>query len=519
VIVEERFLNKIEFDLTTKCNYRCIYCAAAASVNCGDSEISVDLFKNIISQIKYKTEVKLIGGEPLVYFQNKEYLYDLIFDNNFIYPTFVTNGSLIHKQKKLINHLQNNNFTMSVSMEGVGENYERLRKNGSWKQIINNITLISDIIKSKNFGSPSFLNIQYIATKTTINDLMDFIKVAEEVGVDMISIIHLLYSKSAEDIYNTKFEELFIEDPNFYYEKVKEVYDYLNLNKSNLSFSFKSILGKKDTYISEIYKNKKYNYDKLLDIEGLPKEYVDISCANQLQFVINSDSTISPCCGGRNLIMGNCKEDNIYDIFNNMNYQKLRTDLSTGVKPEYCCCTEVHENGNYSGADSSLRVNKLENKYKNYINTFNVFKEKNIDESIEFLEGQEKELYSFDTNSTLIWNELAGVYLYRKSDYDKANEYIDRILKIRPDNTAAIIKKAIILVNTEKYDQAIDVLNGIDKDKNILSYYWIGYALEKQKKKENSKKYYTEFIKLCDEKNELKDTWGYQHALEVIENG
>jgi tetratricopeptide (TPR) repeat protein len=142
--------------------------------------------------------------------------------------------------------------------------------------------------------------------------------------------------------------------------------------------------------------------------------------------------------------------------------------------------------------------------------------EEDLDKSIEYLEEKEKELYIFDTNSISVWNELAGVYLYRKSDYDNASKYIDKILKLNPNSIQALMKKGIMLVFQNKYKESIDVLNKISLNgtSNDIYYFWMGYAYEKDGNQKLCHEYYSEFLSLSKDEN----SWGYKHAEEILIN-
>lgn len=518
MILDERLLNQIEINLTNVCNYRCTFCAAAATINAPPREIPEDIFKNIISQIKYKTILGIIGGEPLVYFQNREHLYDYVFDNPNIYPLFTTNGSLINKQSYLLKKLQESEFAMLVSMEGMYSTYESLRKNGSWSNMVKSLKAVSDIISNKN-DNFSLLNIQYIAMKPTIEELMDFVKFAEDINVDKIGVIHLIHSPPAIKLYNTCFEELYINDAQYYLDKVMEVKEYLANNKSNLSFSCKRVLGEHVSYYSNSFLAKQRKLSEFMEYDKLviPKEYRNITCFRFLQYVIGSDLCVSPCCGGRNIVIGNCSQSNIYEIFNSEASQKVRRDLIKYDKPIYCNCAEVHQQGNYAGKSSSIKANVLEEKYKKYVKKFNEMKDNNIDAAISYLENVE--VYDFDRTSIIIWNELAGAYLYRKKDYEKAKYYIDKILDIHPYSSSAQLKKAVLFIETGEFEGAIKTLEQIRVPSEPLSYYWLGFAYEKINDVENMIDNYNNFINICERNNILMDTWGYKHAKEVIGNG
>jgi len=229
-------------------------------------------------------------------------------------------------------------------------------------------------------------------------------------------------------------------------------------------------------------------------------------------FVVDWDGTVAPCCGGRNLIMGNCNKNNIYDIWNGEIYQKLRDEVIE-TKPIYCTCSAIHNSANYSSSDDSQTSNNLQCEYKSIVEKFKSMIEIDIDKAIQLIEQQQ--IFDFDRNSIILWNELAGVLVHRKKDYLKAQKYIDKILNIDPYNIAAIIKQANIFIYTEKYEDAIIKLSNISevlKKEYPFINFWLGYAYEMQCKMDLAISCY----RLFTDDIEKDSSWGYKHAEEVL---
>ena len=57
-------LNGIEFKLTEKCNYKCEYCFSHSSDDKHACNDTVSNFIKLVSGMKEKSKIKLIGGEP-----------------------------------------------------------------------------------------------------------------------------------------------------------------------------------------------------------------------------------------------------------------------------------------------------------------------------------------------------------------------------------------------------------------------------------------------------------------------
>jgi MoaA/NifB/PqqE/SkfB family radical SAM enzyme len=502
--LDNKYMTNIEIDLTTQCNLRCRLCSSAGMVTGPKEELDIDVVRKIFHDINHPATVNLLGGEPFFYLVDKQDLYDDLFNNPNIHPKFTTNGILLKKQDKLLEYMQEKKWQINFSIDGYGEVYEHLRVGAKWEDAINSVKLANDLrLDNKN---PTYIAIQYIATKDTIKQLPDFLEIASEVGADQVGILHLLYSQSAHNAYGTNFQDYTIEDVEFYKKMLQKSVDRIKDKKLKLNFSSKNIEGDNFSCLNNP------NYSNFTHFVKKREIYNNYFCKQALIYVINTDGAVTPCCGGRNLVMGNCKEENIYDIWNGENFQKLRSDLLLGEKPLYCNCTAIHASNDYFGGNSSYRQNILINKYTSYIKEFKMILGDDVDNAIQYLEDKEKEVNDFNTDAIMIWNHLAGVYLYRKKDYQKTEKYCKKILKIKPNSEEALMKMANMKIFTEDFQLAIFLLNKIS-DRNSLKFYWLGYAHEKNEDFDSMLFYYNKFIQVGED----QDSWGYKHALELVQ--
>lgn len=501
--LDKSLMTNIEIDLTTSCNLRCRLCSSAGMVVGPQKELNVDIVRKIFRDIKHPCIVNLLGGEPFVYLTDKQDLYDDLFSNEYILPKFTTNGILLKKQMKLLDYMKYKSWQINFSIDGYGDVYEHLRVGAKWEDAIESIKLANNLRLSNK--DRTYITIQYIATQDTIKQLPDFMLIAADAGADQVGVLHLLYSQSAYNAYHTDFKNYIIDDIDIYKHYLREAVNKVKKENLNINFASKTIEGESFSCL---------NNPRYLDFNQFSKKrevYDNYFCKQALIFVINPDGAITPCCGGRNLVMGNCNIDSIYDIWNGSNFQQLRSDLLLDVKPSYCNCTEIHASKDFVGASSSYREDVLIKKYNSYIEEFNRIKEANIDDAILYLEAKEKEVFDFDTNSIMIWNNLAGVYLYRKQDYLNSKKYCQKILNIKPDSEEALIKMANIQIFTKEVDSAIDILTQLDT-KNILKFFWLGYAYEQKKDYCRMLVQYKRYIDLETAVN----IWGYKHASEMV---
>ena len=522
MVIDKKYLTSIEITVNTECNFRCRLCTSAGMINGPVHEMKPDLFKKIVREIDQKTLLHLVGGEPLLYFLDKQFLYDEIFKNPNIILQIVTNGSVIHKQNTLLRYLeQDKSCNIIFSGEACHQGYENLRVGGDWNIFLSNISLIVNLgKKNKNL----IICINYIATIQTMPYLKEFVEIMHNLGIHNIIVSNLFYSESAEKIYGINFNEHLITDIDTYKTEIKQVISFMEENKYNTNFYAKHVKGETLLYEGNrefLPIDNGHNAIKKL----MTKENLEIPCCWYPYYNLNIlwDGTVSSCCASNNLTLGNCENNTIYEIFNNTKISQMRDVVLSG-KPPYCVCNNaLRTKGQIESVQDVMRNFPLRAKYQEYIKQFQAMKEQDVDKAIEFLEEKEKETFDFDCFSSIIWNELAGVYLYRKKDYEKAEYYVNKILAIQPHHIASLTKLANILIFQKEYLKAIEKLNFLleEKCEDPLVKFWLGYAYELQGNKDKMYSLYRDFMFVCDNDKKYQhivETWGYSHAQEVMNN-
>jgi len=176
----------IEFEITNKCNARCIMCPPA--VHMGQDFLDTDLFKKI-SKDAFSMGVRkmcLTGGEPLLDKQifekikwAKKYGYD--------YIHLFSNGSLMGKsnQQKL---LKSGIDSLTISVDSaVKEEYEAIRKNLNYDTVISNIKSLFFLKQKFKFQKP-IIRINMVAQPANIKSRKIFIDMFKTFA-DIVEII------------------------------------------------------------------------------------------------------------------------------------------------------------------------------------------------------------------------------------------------------------------------------------------------------------------------------------------
>lgn len=162
--------HQISFDITNKCNLRCLHCYNSSGEN---DVIADELTDNeVLNFIKSLQDMELYnvcfcGGEPL---ERKKILIDsinLLKENKETHCTMVTNGILLDMATfyKLVDAGLDG---IQFSLDGLGENHDFLRnKNGAFEKVIDAISLVLN-------KSDLRLAISFTPTKYNISEFTNY---------------------------------------------------------------------------------------------------------------------------------------------------------------------------------------------------------------------------------------------------------------------------------------------------------------------------------------------------------
>jgi radical SAM protein with 4Fe4S-binding SPASM domain len=187
------FPKKINIDVSSICNYRCIMCPQK-SENIEQTNMTRAIFYKIIDDIS-KSETEEIQlhfrGEPLINPDLVDFIKYTKSKTNAIVG-FSTNCSLLNKTK--IEELCNSGINyIYLSIDGVTkETYEKIRVNGDFTNIIKNIHSLLEIVKERELNIKTYLSV--IEMNETQNEINDFIKYWSNYGIEKNNIYIKKYS-------------------------------------------------------------------------------------------------------------------------------------------------------------------------------------------------------------------------------------------------------------------------------------------------------------------------------------
>lgn len=271
---------------TNFCNLKCPLCPTGQGL--------IKRKKESLTLVKAKIVLDQLGpeivhlrlwnwGEP---FLNKDFFKIVKYAKKFkLFVNTSTNAFFLTKEiaKEIVD---SNLDELIISLDGASEEtYNKYRKKGSFKKVINSIKEVNDQKKLQNKKYPK-IKLQFIIMKHNQHEIKKIIQIAKEIGVD-----------------NLFFKSVGIMDSNL----KEDINKYLPTKKQFIRKSFKKIENKCDYLWEEI--------------------------------TINVDGSIVPCCRDSNnkYVFGNIFKQNFKQIWNNKKYQDFRKKVLENKKQINIC--------------------------------------------------------------------------------------------------------------------------------------------------------------------------------------
>ena len=189
-------VRQLQLEITSRCNFRCIMCDQAYRCIKG-KDLSIKDFETILSKFPNITTLCPQGlGEPLV---NPNFITMLdIAKKRGIYTYVNTNFGLFSEDIAKNLALLADSVTISFSA-GTKETYELVHKGSSFEKTINNIKMFMRQKKDLGQADPE-VELKFVIMSKNINELEEFIKIADELGIKKVYIDDLIPLKETKHL-------------------------------------------------------------------------------------------------------------------------------------------------------------------------------------------------------------------------------------------------------------------------------------------------------------------------------
>lgn len=225
-----------DFELGSTCNFECIMCSGeystAIRVNrekkkpyYSPYEENPEVFVNQLTPfLPHLKEMRFIGGEPFL--MKVHYgIWDKVIEiNPNIVLNVLTNGSILNKRVQ--NMLEKGNFKISISIDSlVKETYEKIRINGDFNQVMNNIAFFSDLMQKRGHT----MNFNLCVMRQNWEEIPDYFRYCNEHKIQVV--LHTVEFPVHCSLWNLSTFEL--KEILDFYEQTKLISDFDETTKSN----------------------------------------------------------------------------------------------------------------------------------------------------------------------------------------------------------------------------------------------------------------------------------------------
>lgn len=176
--------SKLELCFTSKCNIKCVMCFLEyMKYDGGRKELSSDMLLSNRSFLSKIDTFLVTGGEPLISKEAIKFIEGMVQDEELRNSELhlVTNGLLLHKVMHLLEKLPR--VRLSVSIDGVGEAYEKIRVGGKWSQLATNIDAFLD--RKESLAKDWKFDASCVLLKTSVEHLESLVDWIIEKNIDI----------------------------------------------------------------------------------------------------------------------------------------------------------------------------------------------------------------------------------------------------------------------------------------------------------------------------------------------
>lgn len=173
-IIVESFPVRYYFNFGLPCNLDCVMCSQEDLRARNYELLPANLFDNLSDYFQLAEQIGVIGGEPFVVPSARAFIQKFNVSPRLhnVRLALFTNGTLLHKHMDLFDRTPYINFC--VSLDSIGEGYERIRRGARWGRTEKNIHTVLDYGKSQGFDWR--MNIASVLMKTSLANILPYVR-------------------------------------------------------------------------------------------------------------------------------------------------------------------------------------------------------------------------------------------------------------------------------------------------------------------------------------------------------
>ena len=295
----------IMIELTNQCNLACTICPREYDFGkaMDKGNMTVVQAKNIIDEVwPYLDSIGLTGmGETFIYKDIVEIVDYIKLKNKGIIISVSTNAMLpnfIEIVSKLVNKID----TIQISIDGLGNVYESIRKKASFKTLENNLQQLVELCK----GTKTTLMLNMVVTKENYFQMPDLVKFADKLGIEYMDFSQL--NLAAVTNIDSSYYEFYRSDE---FSNVTSKLEIECSNSKNVTTN--------------------YNFKTETGFQKCPFPWS--------HYYICWNGYIAPCCAKpfpKELNFGNVFDNKVIEVLNSKNYFTFRKLWFENKTPDFC---------------------------------------------------------------------------------------------------------------------------------------------------------------------------------------
>ncbi len=296
----------IMIELTNHCNLACTTCPReyAYGKEMDQGMIGVDQANKIIDECwPYLDSIGLTGmGETFLYKEIGEIVDYIKSKNRGIIISISTNANLpgfMDRATPLIGKID----TIQISIDGLRDVYERIRKKASFKALDENLRMLAKRCK----GTDTTLMLNMVVTRENYHHMSGLVRYAEEIGIDYLDFT--LFNLAAVTDIDASYYEFY---------KSPEFIDAVSALESEIRKTEKVTVTNK-------------NFETENGFQKCPFPWT--------HFYICWDGFVPPCCAKpfpKELNFGNVFATSVMDVLNSKAYKAFRAQWFSNEAPAFC---------------------------------------------------------------------------------------------------------------------------------------------------------------------------------------
>ncbi len=336
---------QVDMKITNACNLRCEMCGQWGESGWHLTHptefikeiVPLDRYKQMVDEISsFKPWIYIWGGEPFLYPDLLPLLRYMKMKDLVI--SIVTNGTKLMKHAEDLVEIGCD--ILMVSIDGPRDTHDKVRgAKGTFDKILAGLNVIQEE-KKKHSSFKPYMIILATVSKDNAHNLDEVFQIAEDIHIDGLVAYYAWFQTEEscgrhETIMQEKLDTKPISPRGW-------IWNYDQIDTDALVHSVKRIKSRKWTF--------PYLFAPQLEYEDIPRYYREHGnlfgyrkCVNPWTIIeIMPNGDVATCRDYPDYVVGNIKEDNILNIWNNERYRKFRTVLKKeGIFPICSRCCEL----------------------------------------------------------------------------------------------------------------------------------------------------------------------------------